>query len=60
MVIKQASTSMKAGEDESDAAASVGVNKGLKAMLNNLEELWDQSQYSEEYNLVQFVSRLNG
>lgn len=57
---QKASTSMKAGEDESDAAASVGVNKGLKAMLNNLEELWDQSQYSEEYNLVQFVSRLNG
>ena len=57
---EQAGTSKKGGEEESDAAASVGVNKGLKSILNNLEELWDQSQYTEEYNLGQFVARLNG
>jgi TATA-binding protein-associated factor len=53
-------TSHKGGEDDSEAAASVGATKGLKAILNNLEELWDQSQYTEEYNLGQFVARLNG
>lgn len=50
-------------EDEGDSeglAASGGASKGLKAILNNLEELWDQSQYTEEYNLTQFVARLNG
>ncbi|KAK6923628.1 Helicase, C-terminal [Dillenia turbinata] len=34
--------------------------KGLKAILGGLEELWDQSQYAEEYNLSQFLSKLNG
>lgn len=47
-------------EDQSVATAGPGAGKGLKAMLNGLEELWDQSQYNEEYNLDQFVARLNG
>lgn len=34
--------------------------KGLKAILSGLEELWDQSQYTEEYNLSQFLAKLNG
>lgn len=34
--------------------------KGLKAILSGLEELWDQSQYTEEYNLSQFLGKLNG
>nr|GMD10900.1 TATA-binding protein-associated factor BTAF1 isoform X1 [Ipomoea batatas] len=34
--------------------------KGLKAILGGLEELWDQSQYSEEYNLSHFLAKLNG
>ncbi|KAB1223505.1 TATA-binding protein-associated factor BTAF1 [Morella rubra] len=38
----------------------VGGAKGLKAILGGLEELWDQSQYSEEYNLNQFLAKLNG
>lgn len=49
-------------EDEQDLSvttAAAGSGKGLKAMLNGLEELWDQSQYNEEYNLNQFVARLN-
>lgn len=37
-----------------------GSGKGLKAILGGLEELWDQSQYTEEYNLNQFLSKLNG
>ncbi|XP_037492536.1 TATA-binding protein-associated factor BTAF1 [Jatropha curcas] len=38
----------------------MGTGKGLKAILGGLEELWDQSQYTEEYNLTQFLSKLNG
>lgn len=37
-----------------------GTGKGLKAILGGLEELWDQSQYTEEYNLSHFLARLNG
>ncbi|MCL7026697.1 hypothetical protein MKW94_014094 [Papaver nudicaule] len=40
-------------------AKSAGVGKGLKAILGGLEELWDQSQYTEEYNLSQFLAKLN-
>ncbi|XP_058072193.1 TATA-binding protein-associated factor BTAF1 [Magnolia sinica] len=39
---------------------SMGGGKGLKAILNGLDELWDQSQYTEEYNLSQFLAKLNG
>lgn len=46
--------------EEDDSTAGVNAGKGLKAMLNGLEELWDQSQYNEEYNLDQFVARLSG
>ncbi|XP_021911160.1 TATA-binding protein-associated factor BTAF1-like [Carica papaya] len=38
----------------------LGTGKGLKAILGGLEELWDQSQYTEEYNLGQFLAKLNG
>ena len=27
-------------------------NKGVKAVLDNLPELWDQTQYDEEYDIV--------
>lgn len=37
----------------------MGTGKGLKAILGGLEELWDQSQYTEEYNLSQFLAKLN-
>lgn len=40
-------------------AKSAGVGKGLKAILGGLEELWDQSQYTDEYNLSQFLAKLN-
>lgn len=38
----------------------MGTGKGVKAILGGLEELWDQSQYAEEYNLNQFLAKLNG
>lgn len=37
-----------------------GTGKGLKAILGGLEELWDQSQYTDEYNLSEFLTKLNG
>eukprot|EP00850_Spirogloea_muscicola_P014835 SM000109S14149 [mRNA] locus=s109:214433:222842:- [translate_table: standard] len=35
-----------------------GAGDGLKAVLGSLEELWDESQYTEEYTLTNFISRL--
>uniref|UniRef100_A0A1D1XEI5 TATA-binding protein-associated factor 172 n=1 Tax=Anthurium amnicola TaxID=1678845 RepID=A0A1D1XEI5_9ARAE len=46
------------GSLDEDPKAMSG-RKGLKAMLSGLEELWDQSQYEEEYNLSQFLAKLN-
>ncbi|XP_027098373.1 TATA-binding protein-associated factor BTAF1 isoform X1 [Coffea arabica] len=37
-----------------------GSSRGLKKILGGLEELWDQSQYTEEYDLSQFLAKLNG
>ncbi|XP_057511229.1 LOW QUALITY PROTEIN: TATA-binding protein-associated factor BTAF1 [Actinidia eriantha] len=37
-----------------------GAGKGLKAVLGGLGELWDESQYTEEYNLSEFIAKLNG
>lgn len=47
------------GYEVSSNANAIGAGKGLKTMLNGLEELWDQSQYTEEYNVGQFVARLS-
>ncbi|CAH8369757.1 unnamed protein product [Eruca vesicaria subsp. sativa] len=49
--------STKKGSEDNDQTA--GTGKGIKAILGNLEELWDQSQYTEEYNLNQFLAKLN-
>eukprot|EP00252_Welwitschia_mirabilis_P023628 TRINITY_DN6734_c0_g5_i1.p1 TRINITY_DN6734_c0_g5~~TRINITY_DN6734_c0_g5_i1.p1 ORF type:complete len:674 (-),score=133.46 TRINITY_DN6734_c0_g5_i1:629-2626(-) len=49
----------KDSAEQSSNANMVGVGKGLKSILNSLEELWDQSQYTEEYNVGQFVARLS-
>ncbi|CAN8254589.1 unnamed protein product [Cochlearia groenlandica] len=54
---RQGGASSKKGSGDNDQMA--GTGKGLKAILGNLEELWDQSQYTEEYNLSQFVAKLN-
>ncbi|KAK8964573.1 putative chromatin-remodeling complex ATPase chain [Platanthera guangdongensis] len=45
-----------AGEESSRGSGK----KGLKAILSGLEELWDQSQYADEYNLAHFLGKLNG
>ncbi|XP_051151489.1 TATA-binding protein-associated factor BTAF1 isoform X2 [Andrographis paniculata] len=56
---KQVSKTSKSSQGDPDAKLPV-KGKGLKAILGGLEELWDQSQYTEEYNLNQFLAKLNG
>lgn len=34
--------------------------KGMKALVDSLDELWDESQYTEEYNLDNFLASLKG
>ncbi|EPS58874.1 chromatin remodeling complex subunit, partial [Genlisea aurea] len=53
------SRASKSSDAEVDTKPT-GRGKGLKSILGGLEELWDQSQYSEEYNLSQFLAKLNG
>ncbi|CAL1356659.1 unnamed protein product [Linum trigynum] len=54
-------TASKRGEGKFDGDPKLmGTGKGMKAILGGLEELWDQSQYTEEYNLSQFLAKLNG
>ncbi|CAI7860003.1 unnamed protein product [Closterium sp. NIES-54] len=49
----------KPADSSSDAAvAAAGGGKGLKAVLTGLEDLWDESQYAEEYNLDNFLKRI--
>ncbi|CAI0433201.1 unnamed protein product [Linum tenue] len=54
-------TASKHGDGKFDGDPKLmGTGKGMKAILGGLEELWDQSQYTEEYNLSQFLAKLNG
>ena len=41
------------------AAAASGKKGGLKAALEGLDELWDESQYAEEFGLDAFVGKLS-
>ena len=41
-----------------DAASSKPIKPGLKGMLDNLSELWDDSQYESELNLTSFMQSL--
>jgi len=44
--------------DETEAASSKPIKPGLKGMLENLSELWDDSQYESELNLTTFMQSL--
>ncbi|KAL6618657.1 hypothetical protein ACP70R_033796 [Stipagrostis hirtigluma subsp. patula] len=48
------------GDDQSKDSKRKSGGKGLKSILNGLDELWDQSQYADEYDLNQFLAKLNG
>ena len=46
--------------DKDKAAASSEIGKqSAKAMLQNLEELWDEKQYETEYDLDSFMQSLH-
>ncbi|PON37204.1 Coatomer beta subunit [Parasponia andersonii] len=57
---KKGTVSEQSDNKFNDGTKLMGSRKGLKAILGGLEELWDQSQYTEEYNLGQFLSKLSG
>ncbi|CAI9108802.1 OLC1v1008493C4 [Oldenlandia corymbosa var. corymbosa] len=57
---KGAGVSQRSTENSAGEGNLPGASKGLKKILGGLEELWDQSQYTEEYDLSQFLSKLNG
>lgn len=38
--------------ETASAKASSKANKGVKAVLDSLPELWDQTQYDEEYDIA--------
>lgn len=57
---KKRDTATKSSDGNFVEHFAAGSRKGLKAILSGLEDLWDQSQYTEEYNLSQFLARLNG
>ncbi|XP_076818589.1 TATA-binding protein-associated factor 172-like [Clavelina lepadiformis] len=40
-------------------SSSEASSRGLRSMMEGLEELWDQSQYDEEYNLDNFIQKLS-
>lgn len=44
--------------DAADSESSKPVKPGLKGMLENLTELWDDSQYESELNLTTFMQSL--
>lgn len=51
--------SRKVKQAKSEDAMDVAVGGGVpKSVLANLDELWDESQYAEEYNIDSFLSTL--
>lgn len=45
------------GKDSNGTASS--SNNGMKAILDSLPELWEHKQYEDEYDLSQFMTKLN-
>ena len=47
-----------AAADAGEAMSSKPIKPGLKGMLENLTELWDESQYESELSLTTFMQSL--
>lgn len=45
-------------EDMVDVTGKVR-EKGKKNMFDGMEELWDERQYAEEYNLDSYLQKMN-
>jgi TATA-binding protein-associated factor len=50
------------GIDENDAVDATGAvrEKGQKGFLDELGELWDESQYADEFDLEGFLGKMKG
>jgi TATA-binding protein-associated factor len=46
-----------AGQSSANATTS-SFNKGARAIIEGMEELWDSQQYDAEYNLESFMSSI--
>ena len=42
------------------AEAAAKKQSGLQAMLSSMGELWDESQYTNEFNMGTFMAKLGG
>jgi TATA-binding protein-associated factor len=58
---KNAGNAMEGVDQLGNVVAGAGTNasKGLKGLLDSLEELGDQSRYAEEYNLDSLLSQIH-
>ena len=45
-------------KDSSKQSSTASTGRGAKSMLENLQELWDESEYSEEYDISNYISSL--
>lgn len=52
------STAERNEEDMVDATTGEVKQKGTKGVLDDLGELWDESQYTDEYDLGNFIASL--
>lgn len=43
---------------EKDASAGSSPSKGVKAMLQNMTEVWEESEYDNEYDVTNFLASL--
>ena len=47
------------GGPEEGGRGAVGEKGGVKAVLESLPELWEEDQYTEEYNMDTFIKNLH-
>jgi len=48
-------TSQQPGQQREESGSA---DNGIKSVLDNLPELWEEDQYSEEYNMDSFISNM--
>lgn len=55
----QASKSGRGKASDEHSKSDQGQASGIKSMVDGLEELWDEKQYAEEFDLSNFVKKLS-
>merc|ERR1712142_1026107 len=51
--------SLTAQQSDNQGGAQGKTDKGIKSVLDNLPELWEEDQYNEEYNMDAFISNMH-